>query len=526
MSPRRTLTLVLAAAAVLLAATPSAAVDRRAEATAKDALKKAANDFLSTDYDGAARRLEHALRMCGPSRCTPQTRAALHRDIGTMQFFNGDFGTARKSFAEAQRLQPDIKLNPDYDSAELQAAWRDAGAAGAATAGAGAQPTGDFTHTPAPAQKANTPLPIYVELPSSEIEVSRVVVKYRTGSMSDWGRLDLKKMGNGWGGQIPCGDVTVGTMRYWVQGFGAGGDPVVNSGDPKHPFLVGIKNEITTDAPHLPGKAPPRSCEESDCPPGLPGCGTKEEEPSEGGEPEAEKLPEDTDRYARIWVGASLAIDFIPTPKGDGLCILTAQAAPANSSHYYCTNPDGTNFPSRNPAGQSQNATLMAHPGEAGHSDGGLGIGNVRVVFAADYAFTPNVLAGIRFGYVFNAYTGTAAVQDGRAFGPDLHIEARATYVLGRQPLRRTGFAPMAFAGLGLSEFDWHTTSVVAYGNGQAPVNVWYTDAPFFLVVGGGVRYQFSARAAFTSALRLDLTIGGNGVLPTLAPEMGVLYGF
>jgi hypothetical protein len=84
----------------------------------------------------------------------------------------------------------------------------------------------------------------------------------------------------------------------------------------------------------------------------------------------------------------------------------------------------------------------------------------------------------------------------------------------------------MGIAGLGISEFDWHTTAVVLDGNQQLPVNVWYTDAPFFLFVGGGVRYQFGLRTAFTAALRLDLTMGGNGVLPTIAPEVGVSYGF
>jgi hypothetical protein len=149
-------------------------------------------------------------------------------------------------------------------------------------------------------------------------------------------------------------------------------------------------------------------------------------------------------------------------------------------------------------------------------------------MLAADYAVLPNLLAGVRIGYVFGAYTGNAAVQDGRAFGPNLHFEARATYVYGHQPLRNPGFAPMGFAGLGISEFDWHSTSSVSLQGvaGQTPVNVWLTDAPFFFVVGGGARYQFSARVAVTGALRLNIAIGGNGVLPTIGPEVGVSYGF
>jgi hypothetical protein len=529
MSLRRPLAWIVAVSALRLAAAPpAAAADRRVEAAAKDALKKAANDYLATDYDAAANRLRRALLACGTSKCTVQTRAALLRDLGTMQFHNGDFGAARKAFADALRLEPDIKLNPDYDSADLRAAWREAGA----TAGTGPQPTGDFTHVAAAAQKANTPLPIYVEMPGGGNDVARVVVKYRSASMGDWARLELKKMGDGWGGQIPCADVTVGTMRYWVQGFGADGDPVASSGDPKRPFLVPIKNEITTEAPHFPGKAPPKSCEETDCPPGLPGCHTKEEEGGGGGEAEqteseGEKGAAETAPYARIWVGASLAIDFLSVPRGTDLCRLDPMTAePANSGNYYCTDPSGADFPAHNSAGGMLNSNLV--PGEAGNVDGGIGIGNVRVMLSGDYAVLPNILAGLRFGYVFNAYTGSAAVSDGRAFGPKLHIEARGTYLYGREPLRRAGFVPMGFAGLGFSEFDWHATSIVAVKNValQQPVNIWYTDAPFFFVLGGGVRYEFSTRTAFTGALRLNIAIGGNGVLPTFGPEIGVNYGF
>jgi hypothetical protein len=86
----------------------------------------------------------------------------------------------------------------------------------------------------------------------------------------------------------------------------------------------------------------------------------------------------------------------------------------------------------------------------------------------------------------------------------------------------------MVFAGTGISEFDTHVTSVVSLDNvaGQQPVNIWMTDAPFFIALGGGMRYQFSLRAAFTAAVRLNAVIGGNGFLMTYGPELGVVYGF
>ena len=86
----------------------------------------------------------------------------------------------------------------------------------------------------------------------------------------------------------------------------------------------------------------------------------------------------------------------------------------------------------------------------------------------------------------------------------------------------------MVFVGTGISEFDTHVSSTVTLDNvaGQQPVNIWVTDAPFFVALGGGVRYQFSLRAAFTAAARLNAVIGGNGFTTTYGPEVGVLYGF
>ncbi|MGO9837388.1 MAG: DUF3570 domain-containing protein [Polyangiaceae bacterium] len=128
-------------------------------------------------------------------------------------------------------------------------------------AAAGAHAGGDFTHTPANEGRANTPVPVYVEYGGTE-KIARVIVKYKGVQMEEWRRLDLKHLGGGWGGLIPCGDVLPGPMRYYVQGFDEGGDAVSTSGDPKDPFIVPILDEFTGDAPHLPGLKPPRRCSE------------------------------------------------------------------------------------------------------------------------------------------------------------------------------------------------------------------------------------------------------------------------
>ena len=57
-------------------------------------------------------------------------------------------------------------------------------------------------------------------------------------------------------------------------------------------------------------------------------------------------------------------------------------------------------------------------------------------------------------------------------------------------------------------------------------MKVWLTDGPFFFEFGPGIRYQFSPRAAFTAAARVNAVIGGNGFMMTYGPEFGFLYGF
>lgn len=511
----------LTAAFVLLLSHSALALDKRAEAAAKDAIKKASADYLATNYDAAATRLQKAARRCGASKCAPGTRAALLRDLGTMQFRNGDVGVAKKTWAEALTAQADITLNPDYDTPDLRAAFE---AAHGSPSALGEQPSGDFAHTPAGGQKVNTPLPVYVEYPGSG-GIVRVVVKYKGAAMADWGRVDLKHSGNGWGGQIPCQAVARGVMRYWVQGFDDGGDPVGSSGDPKHPFTVSITDDLEGEAPHLPGQSPPHSCgEDTDCPPGLPGCASDEPKSAEAGgtteEGPEEKAPPGA--YARLWFGLTGTFDVISLPAANDVCRLNpGNAQPINAASYYCTNPDGSDFPFRNDRGK-QNSQLQA--GQSGNVAGGLKLGDVRVLFAFDYALSPSFLVGARGGYVANAYPGSAASKDGRALGTDIDIEARATYLFGDRPLANVGFAPMVFAGLGISEFDGHETTTVTLTT-QQPVDAWITGGPFFIDVGAGARYAFSLRAALTLALRINGAFG-NGLLPTYGPEVGIQYGF
>ncbi len=520
-------TLLCLIALMLAGVSEAFAADRKTEALARGALKKAELDSLTWDYDRAISRLQKALTACGTVRCSKPTRAALMRDVGVMQFKKGNAGDASKSFAAARKLDRRVALNPAYDQADIRAAWEGGGPTATPSADSDAsQPSGDFSHAPAAEQAVRTPIPVYVEYPGSA-RMATVVLKYRGPQMSSYKRVDMSKLGDGWGGLIPCGDVTEGVMRYYIQGFDSDNTPFANSGDPKHPFTVPVRTAITSAPPNLPGRPPPHSCEEegpqesADETARDEGEACDENAQCKSGDctdhhcaPEAKGAPRS---FVRFWIGISGSFDLTQLPSDDNVCKLTQGAVPANASNYYCTDPvNNSDFPTR--ASPVQNASLL----DGGHTDGGFVGGNVRVMATLDYAATGHLLVGARLGYVAGTYHGQAATH----FVP-VHLEARGTWVFGDEPLSHSGFAPLVFLAAGAAEFDASSTVPITQKGvgGSRPMQAWKIGGPLFVAAGGGARYAFSPRWAFNAALKFSGAIG-NGFMPSIAPELGLQYGF
>lgn len=283
------------------------------------------------------------------------------------------------------------------------------------------------------------------------------------------------------------------------------------------------------------GSAPSESSEPSSAPSGDEG-GSKsqdEQEPKANDdqgsekaastEPAAEQAaPSPHEHFARVWIGVAASMDIAFAGAGKDVCPLGPSGNPANSLGIFCTTPYGSDFPAR--ANPMQNASLI--PGQAGALDGGPTIGDVRALFALDYAVTGAILVGLRAGYVWNTYTGSAG--DRPDFLRHLHLEARGTYVFGRNPLSTVGFAPVAFLGAGVAPTDVHGgTEVSQLGvRGKTPAVAWQLGGPGFVNIGGGARYTFSPRAAFTLAWRLGIAFGSPSTLMTTAPEVAFQYGF
>ena len=466
-------TLLVGALAVTFA--PDARADARAEGAAKAAIKKAASDYAALNYGTGANRILKALKVCGVARCSTVIRGSLLMDLGAMQYKKGDKDLATKSWTDAAKLQPGIGFDPAFDAPDLRAAFAAATAAATGGGGGGGQaPTGDFTHTPPTEQATNTPLPLYVE--GGGDSVTRVVVKYRGESSMSWKRVDMKKIGSGWGALIPCGDVSSGTLRYYVQGLDESKTPIASNGDTKHPYTVQIKDSISGAAPHLPGKSAPKSCSvSSDCPPDFPGCAksgeSAGEEGEENGDQESNKEEEKpSGPFKRFWVGIGTELEFLSVPGGSDLCQLDPNSAlPTNKNNMYCTTLDDHDFPIR--ATPVQNAALCTPnsppgtcPGDGGGgTSGGLVRGDLRVFASFDYAITANLLGGARAGASIFTYPGQAAGSDGRlpSFVSRFYGELRGTWIFGEQALASTGLKPMVFAGVGVASFEGHKSGFV-----------------------------------------------------------------
>jgi hypothetical protein len=180
------------------------------------------------------------------------------------------------------------------------------------------------------------------------------------------------------------------------------------------------------------------------------------------------------------------------------------------------------------------NRLILPHSND--QVQGGFNPSNIRLMLTIDFALNTNFMLGARVGYVLGTYDGSAAKNDGKTFAP-VHLEARATYVIGKDALAKPGFAPMVFLGAGASEFDSKVdvtvkpsgSSFYTSGSPAGPVAVsaWAIGGPMFFDVGVGGRYAMSARAAIYGSAKFTGVLGGTaGFLPAVGPEVGGQIGF
>ena len=562
--------LVVAVVALIAFLVPglARAQNRANEGPAKALQKKAMeDDYLNTDFDKAADKLNQAIAKCGTDKCGVPLRAQLRRDLAVVHSAAGHKDQALTAMTDAFKIDAGLQLDPNFKTKELDAIYHEAKKAAASGGGGGGPPpAGDFSHTPVTEQQVRTPVPIYTEYGGSET-LKRVIAKYKGLGMTEWKSLELKSIGSGYGANVPCADVQAGDFQYYLQGFNDQNDPVASGGDRSNPYHVAIKNDAVADPPHLPGQSPPSQCaDKGDCPPDFPGC--KKAAPDKAAPVVDESLkgegeaceedseckstsckdskctapPEDTSKPKRIkfWVGVAGSLDLTFLHSSNNVCQLYLPGAtpgttlpaggtagqPTNSAGYFCTD-NGNDYPTRQ--GLTQAEDLRASSADS--VGGGMAPGNVRLMASFDYAATYNMMIGARIGAALITYPGSAA----KSF-PPLHIEARYTYVFGDQPIGNAGLHPFVLAGLGLADFASSVNVAVFENPCSSPasnsicarnVQAWEIGGPFFIEAGGGARWAFTpAFAAYVDLKLVGALGGGAGFMFIPTPEVGAQYGF
>ncbi len=553
----RTLALPLIVIAGLFFST--AAFAQAPEAKAKGLQKKAMEeDYLATDFDKAAEKLKQAIAVCGNDKCAPQVRAALHRDLGVVQFVGlNDKAKGTASFTEALKIDGTIALDPDVKTRELDAAFSEAkkkaggGGGGGGGGAANATPAGDFNHTPVPQQSARTPIPIYAEY-QGETALVKVRARYKAPGMTDWKPLDLAKTGNGWGALVPCADVLPGQFSYYLQGFDANNDPIAVGGDRNNPYKVAIKQgKIDGEPPHLPNEPPPATCADTaECPPGFPcahnagdklkggGESCEDDSDCESGTCKGEVCEAPKSKHKKFWLGVSGGMDFYLMGSAKDVCSLDeANNLTPRTEGYYCTNTNsgtsggvayssGSDFPFRNDGGAENRLVSEGNGGSV--SSGGFRPATIRLLLSFDYALAANMMIGGRIGLAVNGFSGDAYKDDHGGLAP-IHAEARFTYFFKKTALEEKGVAFYGFGALGASRFEGGIdTNVTVNGEPtRRKVTAYEISGPAFVSVGGGIRYGLSENLGLMLApLKLNIAFGSGPVGVTLQPELAFQVGF
>jgi hypothetical protein len=572
---RRLLLWVVVVASIFVVTRVRAAdpkTERDAQALQKKAIEE---DFLNVDYPAAIKKLTSAIGKCGADRCSAHVKGGLLRDLGAMQILAGNEAEGRSSFAQAVAADAALQLDPAYKNPQLEAVWADVKKkkpAAAAEGGGGPPPQGDFAHTPPTEALERTPLAVFVEYTASE-KLARVIAKYKSASMSEWKALELQKIETGYGGLIPCKDVAVGTMSYYVQGFNAGNDPVANSGSRTQPYTVPVKAQISGSPAALPGQDPPKQCGElagAECPPDFPGCNSKKAT--------GEDCEKDKQCTSNLCVGGKCAEkkaggddcgkddECASGSCSDGKCTTAKKAGgedcetddecdSASCKNGKCEGASAGNFkrmwlgvgvsldlylmPGANNVClvpiQGQNLPInttgyaCVDPGNnnapfppdvnvdgairvnrADQVQGGFAHGPLALMLSFDYALNTNILLGVRAGY--EVFTDPLSTQ--RAFAP-VHAEGRFTYLIGKDALLQS-FAPMVFFGAGVGTFDAFVPVSVflqspPYQPNPYSMNAWLSSGPGFAAAGGGVRLVLNKNKtmAATAAVKVQGAFGG-----------------
>jgi hypothetical protein len=487
-------------------------------------------DYLATNFAEAAKKMEQAVALCrAPADCAPAVRARVLCDLGVVYFALQRPDDGRAQFAAALKEDPSVAMDGDLATTDLQrefTAIKGRPGGPSADAGAGAvgtappSPQSDMVHSPPASQAVLTPLPIYVELPDG-IQAVKVYVRYRPFGAKEWKTAYMSKVGAGYGTELPCADVgdSSGDLKYFIQAVDGAGDVVASSGRLSDTYRVKIVQRLDGEAPHLPGRAAPGACAAAtDCPPEFPGCHeTKTTSAACVSDDECAQGQSCVDGacsgaevaaapalapYKKNWLSIGFQEDALLMPSASDAC--------TGGTGYTCFGSDGSYYADLPLAGADDQV------------NGGLRLATMRVLFGYDRAITENVMLGGRVGF---ALGGGPQRPTASGFMP-LHLEARASYWFGNDPLARAGFRFYVLAAGGAAQID-AGVPVDVYANPQAYMmgqsqsyQAWKKTGLGFVALGGGAMF------AITPATGILVEVKALEAFPTTATGFGAQMGY
>jgi hypothetical protein len=232
----------------------------------------------------------------------------------------------------------------------------------------------------------------------------------------------------------------------------------------------------------------------TDCPPQFPGCRstsksaacvTDDECPAgracTDGACNASESAEARARapFDRNWISVAFQADALLMPSATNAC--------AGGTGYTCFGDDGSYYGDTPLAGADDQV------------NGGLTLATSRVLLGYDRAVWENLTLGVRLGY---ALGGGPQRPTSSGFLP-AHVEARAAYWFGDNPLSRSGFRFFVLAAGGIAQVDASVpvdlyASMSAYQGQQSQgYRAWKKTGLAFAALGGGTMLAITPSTGF-----------------------------
>ncbi len=243
--------------------------------------------YNAMDINKAGSMLEDALRAAAEGGVSGALLAQTNLNLGMVYVGGlGDNDGGVKYFMDALCADPSVQLDPLTSTPDIQSVFQVAQQkvqqSGCAKKGGGpsvspqaaavAPMAAPLTHYSPPEQLTQTPLPLYAEI-SPAVHAAGAYLYYKGMGMEQWKRVAMHSYHRGIAYQISCNEVWEPKVQYYIEAVGSGGRVVASAGSAGQPIEVPVVAARTQAEPALPGATPPASCAQSECPPGVKGCG-------------------------------------------------------------------------------------------------------------------------------------------------------------------------------------------------------------------------------------------------------------